>query len=149
MSKFDFKLESVLNLRIQVEKSVINELSKAIGLLKQEEEKLETLIQEKDSITNQYREISTNKSNPTKLYEYRIYNKKMKQKIIKKNQNLNLAQKNVDNIRVRLAEAVKERKVLEKLKEKKLQEYMIEENKKEQKIVDEIVGYRYTEVEGR
>ena len=45
--------------------------------------------------------------------------------------------------REKLAEAMKERKTFEKLREKAFQTFVEEENKKEQKEVDELVSYRY------
>ena len=38
---------------------------------------------------------------------------------------------------------MRERKTFEKLREKAFQQFMEEENKKEQKEVDELVSYRY------
>ena len=52
-------------------------------------------------------------------------------------------QKEVDVARNKLEEAMKERKTFEKLKEKAFAKFIVEENKKEQKEVDEIVSYRY------
>ena len=49
----------------------------------------------------------------------------------------------LEEARVRLSEAMKERKTFEKLREKAFDEFVAEENKKEQKEVDELVSYRY------
>ena len=45
-----------------------------------------------------------------------------------------------------LNEAMKERKIHEKLKEKAFDEFRQEENKKEQKEIDELVSYRFGKV---
>ena len=49
----------------------------------------------------------------------------------------------VEQKRLVLLNAMKERKVLEALKEKEMENYFREELKKEQKIIDEIVSYKY------
>ena len=52
-------------------------------------------------------------------------------------------EKEVEVAREHLNEAMKERKTFEKLKEKAFEKFVAEENKKEQKEVDELVSYRY------
>lgn len=52
-------------------------------------------------------------------------------------------QKDLEIARQRLNEAMKERKTYEKLREKAFEEFRLEENRKEQKEVDELVSYRY------
>lgn len=52
-------------------------------------------------------------------------------------------QRDVDLARQRLNEAMKERKTYEKLREKAFEEFKLEENRKEQKEVDELVSFRY------
>ena len=49
----------------------------------------------------------------------------------------------VRQARERLNEAMKERKIYEKLREKAFEEFIQEENKREQKEIDELVSYRY------
>ena len=58
-------------------------------------------------------------------------------------QNINKAKEIVEEKRLALLEAMKERKVLETLKEKEKENYFKEELKNEQKIIDEIVSYKY------
>jgi flagellar FliJ protein len=52
-------------------------------------------------------------------------------------------EKEVRRARERLNEAMKERKIHEKLKEHAFEEFMLEENRKEQKEIDELVSYRF------
>ena len=52
-------------------------------------------------------------------------------------------QKELEIARQRLNEAMKERKTYEKLRERAFEEFCLEENRKEQKEVDELVSYRY------
>jgi flagellar FliJ protein len=52
-------------------------------------------------------------------------------------------EKEVEVARKKLSDAMKERKIFEKLREKAFEKFKIEENKKEQKENDELVSYRY------
>ena len=56
---------------------------------------------------------------------------------------VNKAKDFVEEKRLALLEAMKQRKVLEALKEKGKENYFKEELKKEQKMIDEIVSYKY------
>jgi len=49
---------------------------------------------------------------------------------------------NVDKVREELLQAMKDRKILEKLKEKRYDEYLIESKAEEQKVNDQIVSYK-------
>ena len=53
-------------------------------------------------------------------------------------------ERELEEARTRLALAMRERKTFEKLREKAFQQFMEEENKKEQKEVDELVSYQYS-----
>ena len=52
-------------------------------------------------------------------------------------------EKEVEIAREKLTEAMKERKIFEKLREKAFDEFMKEEGRREQKEVDELMSYRY------
>jgi flagellar FliJ protein len=52
-------------------------------------------------------------------------------------------EKEVEVARVRLSEAMRERKTFEKLREKAFEAFLEEESRAEQKEVDELVSYRY------
>lgn len=52
-------------------------------------------------------------------------------------------EKEVEVAREELSEAMKERKIFEKLREKAFEEFVFEENRKEQKEVDELMSYKH------
>ena len=56
--------------------------------------------------------------------------------------NVKKAQENVDKKREKLIEIMKEKKVLEKLREHQFEEYKKEEERSEQQRVDELVSYK-------
>ena len=58
-----------------------------------------------------------------------------------------LAERNVEASMKRLADAVKERKVQEKLKEKAFEQFLQELNAQEMKEIDEVVSFNYNDRE--
>ncbi len=144
MAKFIFKLQSILNIRIQQEDSKKNELGKAIQLLEVERKKLDGLEYLLEETVKRFNE-KTKKSTVHELIEYNEYLSLLNSRIKTQKENVNNAALYVDKVREELIQAVKERKILEKLKEKKHDEYLIEQKKLEQKTNDEIISYNHNE----
>lgn len=147
MSKFVFKLQTLLNLKIQMEESTKNELGKAIQELEREKEILSNIEKEKENYIEMVKEESRKGVAVRKIIEINDYILRLKDKIELQKENVNYAQKNVDKYREQLINIMQEKQMLEKLKEKKYEEYKYEEMKKEQSQVDEIVSYKYSSQE--
>ena len=144
MAKFIFKLQTVLNIKQQHEDNKKNELGKAIQLLEAEKQKLIALEKLQVETIREFNE-KTRKATVYKLIEFNEYLSLLNSKIKSQKEEVNNAALYVDKVREELLLAVKERKILDKLKEKKHDEYMIEQKKLEQKTNDEIVSYNYNE----
>jgi len=144
MAKFIFKLEAVLNVKRQQEENIKNELGKAIQRLEAEKQKLERLERNREEIIDEFNN-KAKKTTVHKLIEFNAYLSLLKSKISRQKERVNKAAMDVDKIREELVKAVQERKILEKLKEKKYDEYLIEQKKLEQKTNDEIVSYKHKE----
>jgi len=143
MAKFSFRLQSVLNVKTQQEDNLKNELGKAIRKLEAEKHKLAQLEDALNNLINEFNE-KAKKSTVNKLIEFNEYLSLLTSKIKLQKENVNCAALNVDKVRVELIKAVKERQILDKLKEKKKDEYLLEQKKLEQKTNDEIVSYSHS-----
>lgn len=143
MAKFVFKFQPILDLKIQMEDSLKNELGKAIHKLEHEKDVLKSIESEREEAINQFNEKSSRGIVVEKLKEYNNYISFLMVRINQQKENVKDAQKNVDKYREQLIKAVQEREMLDKLKEKKLQEYMKEQHQLEQKLIDEVVSYKY------
>ncbi|HEX2947138.1 MAG TPA: flagellar export protein FliJ [Clostridia bacterium] len=144
MASFSFRLQPVLNIKLQTEDNLKNELGKAIQQLELEKRKLSDLENELGGLIEDFNR-KTKKTTVRKLIEVKEYLSLLDSKIKQQKENVNLAMLNVDKIREELLKAVKERKILEKLREKKFEEYQLEQKKLEQKTNDEIVSYNHKE----
>ena len=65
------------------------------------------------------------------------------EEIGKQKAKVNVARKNLESARVRMEDAVKERKIHEKLKEKAFEEFMAEEAAAEMREIDGLTSYTY------
>ena len=57
---------------------------------------------------------------------------------------IRVAEKNFEMARIRLNEAVKDRKTHEKLREKAFEEFLVELSQEENKEIDQLVSYRFS-----
>jgi flagellar FliJ protein len=135
---FKFRLASVLRLRKHHEKLSLEKVGKCLKQLQeaiQKKEELEAKIAKLESDFSAVLDgvISSEK---VKLYKnYIVYQQNLlalqEQLILEKRENL-------DEAREKLIQAMKERKVMDKLKEKQHFRYQQEQGKKEQNFQDEL-----------
>lgn len=145
LPKFVFKLQSVLNIKQQMEDSLKNELANAVKKLEAEKDILRQIEAEMEAKIEDINSKSSKGILVEKLREYNAYIAKLKETGGVQKENINKAQQNVDKYREMLLKAVQEREMLEKLKEIKFQEYLKEQLKEEQRLNDEIASFRYND----
>jgi len=148
MKKFVFRFEKILQLRIDKENEVRNSLGKVNQVILEREEALK-------QTEHQY-EVYLNELNDK--FKNGIYVRDMqsvsgsKQFLIDKmngiKQELSVLMEERRNIQKMLIEANKQRKIMEKLKEKELDNYKVLEAQEEAKVVDQIVTYQSTNRKG-
>lgn len=148
MQKFGFRLESVLNLRTQLEDNAKNNLACAARELEIQKDCLEGLKNINDgSMKSLNSEVD--KGIPVyRIRNYTSYLSLLKNKITDQKENVNNAEHDVDINREDLIKAMQERKILEKLKEKKYHEYLKEQNKSEQLLIDELNSFKFKDGSG-
>lgn len=142
MAKFNFKLQTLLNVKSQQEDNLKNELGKAIQKLEKEKAKLSRLESEKDSYISEFNKKSR-KTTVDKLIQFNGYISFLTEKIKLQKENVNYALQNVDKIREELIKTDREREILDKLKEKKYEIFRQEQLREEQVLNDEIINFRH------
>lgn len=143
MAKFIYKMQNVLDIRLKVEDQAKTAFSTAMERLREEEEKHRLLLEKKRNYEEEYREATKGRLNAMELNMWRTGIEKTKSDIKEQLVNIKVANKNLELARFKLEEAIKERKVQEKLKEKAFEEFKHELNQQESKEVDELVSYQY------
>lgn len=141
MAGFNFKLEKVLNYKETVENEKKTKFAQIKQRLHKEELLLDDYYKQKKSIIEEKNSFNEN-IKAGELYLYNLYidtiNKKIERQksiILKTKEELNKAKDEMLN-------AVKEKKIFEKLKENKYEEFISEQKKEEEKIVDNLVSYK-------
>ncbi len=143
MAKFIFRLQSFLSLKEKIEDQKKQIYALALSQLEKEKQVKVVLLKEKNNNINAFREKAAKKINPREFVIYNNYIDLLKKKIIHQEKVIALAEQNAEDKRLELVQSVKERKMLETLKEKEHTEFLKEQQIVEQKIVDEIVSYRF------
>ncbi|NLD45622.1 MAG: flagellar export protein FliJ [Clostridiaceae bacterium] len=143
MGKFVFRLQALLNVKVQIESSLKNELGKAIQELERQKGLLKHIEQEKEEYSEGISKKSSQGVCVAELREYNSYLFFLRDRIKLKKEDIKAAQINVDIHREKLIKVVQERKMLEKLKEKKYELFLSEQNKEDQKRIDELVSFNY------
>lgn len=140
---FRFELQPVLALKEKLEDHKKREL----GVANTHKERLEgeknTLIGLHDDAYNEIRRQYQEGMNVSQLKQFNYYTAHLNKRIEKKELEIVKATKEVHQKRNELLEAVKQRKILENLKEIKFEQFKGEEIRAENQIVDEIVSYKY------
>ena len=142
MATYKFKLQNVLNIKENIETEKKNEFGLAVQRLDTEKSRQEELrfeMQEANSIfedeTKQGIPISQLKlyADAIEYYKKRLKNQRM---LVK------MAEDYLESCREELIKATQEKKMIEKLKEIDHVKYLYEEQKKEDKLVDDLVSFK-------
>ena len=141
MSKFKFKFQRILDYKESIEDINRSKYNKELNLLNDEKAKLEALVKSKESLNNQ-RSISVKSTTINDLKLYNMYLENITDKIDRQNTEVLAREKDVKHAKIKLIEAVREKKTFEKLKEKHYDEFLYNEKKEEEKLVDQLVSFK-------
>lgn len=143
MACFRFSMQNILDMKEKLEDQAKNEYAQANARLLREQEKLEKIVARREEAREKLKlvlcetlsvdEIRTRENAVEVLKFYAI----QQQLVVIR------CEKEVEVAREKLSEAMKERKIFEKLREKAFEEFVFEENRKEQKEVDELMSYKH------
>ena len=140
---FKFSLEPVLSLREKIEDNKKRELGEATQYREKVYEDKLQLEQIKEDALNLTRKQSRESVNVLELRTLNQYNSYMVKAVQNKEYELNKAKQVVDEKREALLEAVKDRKILDNLKAIHKESFEEEEKRAEQRILDDMVTYRF------
>jgi len=142
MKAYNFSMERVLEWRESIEKTSMEKFA----LLQNE------LLHEKSilaSLTNEYqtlKEKGLSYKNINELRQMQLYKQTLEDKIDYQNQIVNNKSSKLEEIRLELISAQKDRKVMEKLKERDFSNYQDDLRASEQKDLDEMAVLKYNKV---
>ena len=143
MAKFIYRMQSVLNIKYQLENQAKMELGRAQAALLEEEEKLQNLADRKEAYLEEGRSLRRQTLRVREIKDNKNALAIMDELIEKQHKCVAEAEKKVEAARQKLQEEMQERKMHERLKEKAFEQFMREENAAESKAVDELTSYTY------
>ena len=143
MAKFIYRMQSVLNIKYQLENQAKMEFGRAQAALLEEEEKLQNLADRKEAYLEEGRSLRRQTLRVREIKDNKNALAIMDELIEKQRECVTEAEKKVEAARQKLQEEMQERKMHERLKEKAFEQFMREENAAESKAVDELTSYTY------
>ena len=143
MAKFLYSMQNVLNIKERLETQAKTEFAEMNNRLSIEQDTMRRLVKR----LNMYEQLAKDSAiQSIDIAEMRRCNeaiKIIKNQITQQAVRIRIAERNVDNAMKKLTEAVQDRKIHEKLKEKAFDEFKLELNAQEAKEIDETVSFNY------
>lgn len=148
MAKFKYRMQSILNIKEKLEDQAKNDFSRARLHLDEEMDKLQALIQRKEDYVEERRRMRADAINIRDLVSNDYAIEKMDEYILRQQEMVKRAERELENARLKLTEAMQETKIQNKLKEKAFEDFKKELNAAESKEVDELTSYTYGQKKG-
>lgn len=143
MAKFQYSMQSILNIKLKMETQAKQEFSAAQNALNEEEQKLSGLYGRKEAYEEEARGLLMGALHVRDIEDNKNAILMMEQYIVEQKNQVKRAEARVEYAREQLAEVMKERKMHESLREKAFESFLQEENRQEGKAVDELTSYTY------
>lgn len=135
---FKFKLQSVLEYRLNIEEKILNEFSDLKRYLEEQKAVLKALVTEKESLIDDLRNMHNSARKADDIAAILGYVENLRGREKDQKNVIHKAKEAVEEKRKELVEAVKNRKVMENLRDKHAEAYLKNLNETEQKNSDEM-----------
>ncbi|HYE84022.1 MAG TPA: flagellar export protein FliJ [Clostridia bacterium] len=142
MAAYKFKLQKLLDYRISMEEEKKNELGMASKRLEEEKDRLTLLREKQNEINRTFLEKTSQGMTVNELKLLASYIDYYKRGIKAQKVKVKMAEDYLAACRDELIKATQEKKMIEKLKEIDYGEYLYGEQKKEEKLVDDLVSFK-------
>lgn len=143
MAKFVYGMQNVLSIKERLEIQAKTEYAEANNRLSIEEDAMRRLMRRLDSYQQQAKVLEGEKLDIHKMRRCNDAIRIIKNQITQQAVRIRIAENNVDKAMQKLTEAVQDRKIHEKLKEKAFEQFKLELNAQEMKEIDETVSFNY------
>jgi flagellar FliJ protein len=144
MKKFKYSMENLLQIKKKLEEQMKIAYGNARLRLSLEEEKLEQMIQKRVRYEEELRGLRSGKLDLLNIKQCEQAIDVMKLAIKQQTTTVKNATQRLEVARIRLSDAMVDRKTQERLKEKAWDEYLLEFDAEERKEVDELNSFHYS-----
>ena len=143
MAKFVYRMENILNIKYKLEEQAKQEYMAVRVRLNEEEEKLTDLQNRKQEYFVQYRNLLKERLDVLQIETCKDAILLMDEYIAAQEQVVAQVEEELEQAIMKMNEAIKERKIHEKLKEKQFEIFLQELNQEEMKEIDQLISYQY------
>ena len=143
MAKFQYRMQSILNIKLKMEEQAKMQFAQAQAKVNEEEAKLLQLKNRKAGYEKDLKELLLKKLDLLKIDELQNAIMRMEEYIVDQQREVEKAYRVLEKERQKLTEVMIERKSHEKLKENAFEQFLQELNSTEGKEVDELTSYTY------
>ena len=138
MKKFKFRLQKVVDTKAKQEKQKSIELAQLFMELERQKSELKSLNFELESVQQEVFAKTVGGSPAKEILEYQRYIEKLQQDIQLQKKSIADLEEKIEQTQASLLKLNKEKKILERLREKRYLKYLQEQNREEQKLLDEM-----------
>jgi flagellar FliJ protein len=135
---FNFRLQSVLEYRMNMEEKILNEFSETKRELDVERTRMKYLVKERINLITELRDMQDKPLPADDFANYISYLEKVRENEKKQKIVIHQVKEQLESKRKELIEAVKQRKIMEKLRKRHVEEYNDNLRNLEQKSSDEM-----------
>ena len=143
MKRFNFRLQRVLDIKNTIEEAMRRDFLAARAELQKMVDKLKEIVRTLARYQNKLHALEKKGIDLQEINFYYRYFQSLEGQISYQNRMIGIAREEMEKRRSILVEAVKERRILERLKERKFEQYLFEAGKEEQFTIDEISGGKF------
>lgn len=143
MAKFVYRMENILNIKYKLEEQAKQEYMTVRVRLNEEEGKLNALQNRKQEYFAQYRDLLKERLDVLQIETCKEAILLMDEYIATQEQVVARIEEELELAIAKMMEAIKERKIHEKLKEKQFEIFLQELNQEEMKEIDQLISYQY------
>lgn len=140
MKKFQFRLDTVLSYKQQVQEGLQNEHATLLQKVQMQEQRLAEVQQRYRDLNREFREAEATGITIAEAMSYEGGLRFLEREIQKEMKTLQECHRAAEKKREEVMEASQETMVLERLKEKKLDDYHKDVQKKEEQFIEELVS---------
>ena len=143
MARFVYRMQNILELKEKLEEQEKNNFAMRQRQLNEEQDILDGLIAHLNELEEEGKKLRLNVIDVLKIKENERSVEYAEEEIKKQRVKLRVAEKNLEAARARMQEAIQERKIHEKMREKAFDRFIEEQNAEEVKEIDQLTSYVY------
>lgn len=143
MARFVYRMQNILELKEKLEEQEKNNFAMRQRQLNEEQEILDTLIAHLNALEEEGKALRLTVIDILKIKENERSVEYAEEEVKKQRVKVRVAEKNLEAARNRMQEAIQERKIHEKMREKAFERFVAEVNAAEVKEIDELTSYVY------